>query len=241
MRKAIPGYTLIPENGYYKARKIGITGSRVKKHPNYAITRKHAAEFAYAAKIGKLIRGAVREKRQAGKGAGRLTSVLLKAIKTDSENALGERGLLYADLSSLVGFDFNSQHPWLTCCHCQVAVTRSSGRQVQVQIPAFTPAIELTCTGQAGYCSISCKLMTIEVATGAIATATATTGLHPHNLTLVNSCCFSFDTSGDNGHVYILCGCLDWFQIVNGRAWPLSQYATVILDAWSTGCTKNCP
>lgn len=241
MRKAVPGYTLIPDKGCYKARKIGIAGDRVKKDPAFAMTRRYAAEFGYAARIGKWIRAALKQQKPAGKCIGRLTSALRKALDTDSENMFGKRSLLHADLSSLVGFEFNPEYPWATAWPHHVEIAFLPGRRVQVRLPAFAPVSQLQQTAAAAYGRIGFRLIALDPVSEKVVTTAGDTGWWPYNSTRLSGYCFTWEQEKGNGFIYILCGYIEWSNILNGRRKPLAPCPLAIIAAWNSRTTQNNP
>lgn len=241
MRKAVPGYTLIPENGCYKARKIGISGDRVKKDPAYAMTRRSAAEFGYAAKIGKQIRAALKEQRPVGRCTARLTSALRKALDTDSENIFGKRSLLHADLSSLAGFEFNPEYPYATACPHQVEIAFLPGRQVQVRLPVFVPVTGLQQTLPAAYGRIGFRLIALDPVNEKLVSTAGDTGWWPYNSKQLGGYCFTWEQEQGNGYLYILCGYIEWSNIRNGRRKQLTPCPLAIIAAWNSRTTQNNP
>lgn len=241
LRKAVPGYTLIPGNGCYKARKIGIAGDRVKKDPAFAMTRRYAAEFGYAIRVGQCIRAALKDLRPAGKCAGALTSLLVKALNTDTEGSFGERNLLQADLSSLAGFGFTSQYPFTACFYGSIEVKRSPGSHVQVQLPAFVPAEQVKQPAQSAYIRIGFRLVAVDMAAGRWSASTAATDWLPCNTTPVNSRCFTLKENEGKEWIYLLCAYIGWSKVVNGRTVQLAPSALSILAAWNSRTTQNNP
>ncbi|NII29156.1 hypothetical protein HB364_29020 [Pseudoflavitalea sp. X16] len=168
-RKAIPGYTLIPKEGYYQVRKIGLTKDRVNNDPAFSMTRKLSDEFAVAAKLGTLIRDAVLEDATIAQHPAVLTAALINIIQTDKQNPVGCRSLLNADFSSLENFQFNPSLSWqeATKLHEHVKVDRKK-RQWSLTIPAFVPRNAIKGPRSATYCRLRFIQVSIDL-TGMVA------------------------------------------------------------------------
>ena len=84
--------------------------SRIANDPAFQRTRENGAEFGTAGKGGKLVRNAIRILLQNAKDkrvVSRLTTDLLKVVKTDTTNERGLRTVQDGNLALLKGFEFN--------------------------------------------------------------------------------------------------------------------------------------
>jgi hypothetical protein len=91
--------------------KGGVDASRIKNDPAFQRTREKGAEFGAAGKGGKVLRNAIRILLQNAKDkrvVSRLTTDLLKIVKTDAVNARGARTVQDGNLDLLKGFEFNT-------------------------------------------------------------------------------------------------------------------------------------
>jgi hypothetical protein len=143
-KRAIPGVILTPSDGYYKIRKIGLTGDRVKVDPAFHNTRKQAKEFGSIINwlkpivnhllMGKKIKGA----------RSRFTGALVKAIMSDNSNELGNRKLAEGDWKALIGFEFNTAATWHKMVHAEgrTLYNHSKG-EIQYVFPAIVPAVQV--------------------------------------------------------------------------------------------------
>ena len=98
-------------DGHLAREKGGVDASRIKNDPAFQRTRENGAEFGVAGRGGKTLRNAIRilllnakDKRVVS----RLTTDLLKIVKTDATNARGARTVEDGNLALLKGFEFNS-------------------------------------------------------------------------------------------------------------------------------------
>ena len=97
-------------DGHLAREKGGVDKSRIANDPAFQRTRENGSEFGRAGKGGKVLRNAIRILLQNAKDkrvVSRLTTDLLKIVKTDSTNARGLRTAQDGNLSLLKGFEFN--------------------------------------------------------------------------------------------------------------------------------------
>ena len=97
-------------DGHLAREKGGVDKSRIANDPAFQRTRENGAEFGAAGKGGKLVRSAIRILLQNAKDkrvVSRLTTDLLKIVKTDTTNARGLRTVEDGNLELLKGFEFN--------------------------------------------------------------------------------------------------------------------------------------
>lgn len=130
-------------HGYLVREKGGIDGKRIANDPAFQRTRENGEEFGRAGRGSKLLRSAIRLLLQNVKDkrvASRLTTQLLKVIKTDSVNERGKRTVEDGNMELLHEFQFNNR----TQLHEQLAVNyevqldRTTG-EVIVSIDSFQP------------------------------------------------------------------------------------------------------
>ena len=99
-------------DGHLAREKGGVDASRIKNDPAFQRTRENGSEFGRAGKGGKVLRNAIRLLLQNAKDkrvVSRLTTDLLKVVKTDGSNDRGERTIENGDLTLIKGFEFNTK------------------------------------------------------------------------------------------------------------------------------------
>ena len=99
-------------DGHLAREKGGVDASRIKNDPAFQRTRENGSEFGRAGKGGKVLRNAIRLLLQNAKDkrvVSRLTTDLLKVVKTDNSNDRGERTIENGDLTLIKGFEFNTK------------------------------------------------------------------------------------------------------------------------------------
>lgn len=98
------------KDGYIAREKGGIDAKRMATDPAFQRTRENGAEFGRAGKATRVLRQALRQYLQIASDSrltSRLTSEMLRIIKTDDVNDRGLRQVSEGDINLLIGFDFN--------------------------------------------------------------------------------------------------------------------------------------
>ena len=73
----------------------------------------------------------------------RLTGQLYKALQTNTTLLKGQRTPLNTDMSTLVGFEFNTHSPFANYFSPRIAISLDSQRQLSIIIPKFEPKTEV--------------------------------------------------------------------------------------------------
>mgnify|MGYP003629729021 CR=1 FL=1 len=97
-------------DGHLAREKGGVDASRIANDPAFQRTRENGSEFGRAGKGGKIIRDAIRLLLQNAKDkrvVSRLTTDLLKVVKTDATNERGLRTIENGNMNLLRRFEFN--------------------------------------------------------------------------------------------------------------------------------------
>ena len=131
-------------DGYIARLHTPITPERIASDPSFARTRENMAEFGRAGKGAKLLRVALRaelQKVQDRRASNRLLREMVRLVKTDAVNPRGERNLVQAEKSSLVGFEFNATARLGSTFFVPFTSTidRTTGAAT-VTVPPFNPA-----------------------------------------------------------------------------------------------------
>lgn len=130
-------------NGYQAREAKGIDPARIANDPRFQRTRENGSEFGRAIRSGKLLRRAVRPVILADADAGmpnRLSSRLMRVIKSDAVNDRGDRRVLGDNISLLKGFNFNGNAELSNTFFAEVeaSIDRASGA-LQARLPQFDP------------------------------------------------------------------------------------------------------
>ena len=134
-------------DGHLAREKGGVDASRIANDPAFQRTRENGSEFGRAGKGGKLLRNAIRILLQNAKDkrvVSRLTTELLKIVKTDTINARGLRTLEDGKLRLLKGFEFNANGKLGATLFSAFTSTfdRAAG-DAAVNIGSFAPSIRI--------------------------------------------------------------------------------------------------
>jgi hypothetical protein len=179
-RHYYPGYVFIPKEGYFQARKIGLTGGRVRIDPRFHKTRLLAKEFAQSDAWAKLIRAAfqavtgIKCKKQS------LHGLLIRALQHDEVHYYGSRQLQQGDLSLLEGFNFNANLELAQTCKLDWDdYYDSSVKETGVCLPSFVPEYFLFPPVGITHCRIDLVTMAIDLRNNSYDAAIARTSLIP--------------------------------------------------------------
>jgi hypothetical protein len=134
-------------DGHLAREKGGIDAQRIKNDPAFQRTRENGSEFGTAGKGGKLLRNAIRILLQNAKDrrvTSRLTTQVLKVVKTDTGNPRGQRTIQGGTFGLLTNFEFNINGKLATslfAVHTN-AFDRVTGEGT-IDIPAFKPTTHI--------------------------------------------------------------------------------------------------
>ena len=214
-------------DGHLARAKGGIEASRIANDPAFQRTRENGAEFGKAGKGGKVVRNAIRVLLQNAKDkrvVSRLTTDLLKIVKTDTTNARGERTIQDGNFSLIQNFDFNKNAKLgstLFASH-DVSYDRATG-EVEVSIPAFSPAIRIAGPAGTTHFKIVMGASDLDFVNETSTFETDATGVLPYS---------SADTAAIDLAVAITAGSvlpaivvlgIEFYQEVNGEMYPLKN------------------
>ena len=134
-------------DGHLARAKGGIDASRIANDPAFQRTRENGSEFGKAGSGGKVLRNAIRvllENAKDKRVVSRLTTDLLKIVKTDSTNVRGERTIQDGDFELLKNFDFNKRAKLGATLFAPVesAYDRVTGI-ADVTLDAFSPKVRI--------------------------------------------------------------------------------------------------
>lgn len=134
-------------DGHLARTKGGVDASRIANDPAFQRTRENGSEFGRAGKGGKILRNAIRillQKAKDKRVVSRLTTDLLKVVKSDTTNARGERTIQDGILALLLNFEFNINAKLGSTMFAAFsnAFDRVTG-EATVNIPAFSPTVRI--------------------------------------------------------------------------------------------------
>lgn len=161
-KRAIPGVILTPCDGYYKIRKIGLTGHRVKVDPVFHNTRKQAKEFGAIISWSRPMTNHLLADKKIKGARRRFTGALVKAIMAGTVSEFGNRKLTEGDWRSLIGFEFNPASTWCNTVHAESRTTYNpSAGAIEYTLPAFIPAGQVQAPPDVTHYRIKATVITI--------------------------------------------------------------------------------
>lgn len=178
-RHYYPGYVFIPKEGYFQARKIGLTADRVHIDPRFHKTRLLAKEFAELAAYVKLIRAALSTVTTIKNNA-RLHGLLNRALQYDETHCCGSRKLVNGNLEILEGFNLNSKTALEDACKIEWDIVHHPlTQQTTVHIPSFVPEYYISPPEGIQYCRIYTIAAYIDIDQSSYTTEIRRTSLIP--------------------------------------------------------------
>lgn len=218
------------KNGLIVRKKAGVSSERIKNDPRFVRTRENMEEFKSAAKIGKMLRDALRpviSNVADKKVTNRLSSALLKISRYDTTSIRGQRSALKGMSAAegkilLKSFCFNEAKPLGKVLAKPLAVNTTTG---VVSLANFIPAEDLIFPVEATHASISSCIVfvnastnTCEIRTSNVVSTASTTAVVPLTLTPTAL------PTGTFIKIYMVK--VEFGQLVNGVVYPFKNYET---------------
>jgi hypothetical protein len=217
-KHCIPGVILIPKDGYWQIRQVGLTGQRVKKDPVFKRTRQHAKELAQVSRTGKLICDALLPGTNIRKVMPRLISLLMNAIQSDNINIRGRRNLLNGNWQSLEGFEFNEATTLQQALALQATITRQPAlQQVTITIPPLIPASKFPVPPGVTHCRIFAKVASLDVTAHTAVTNRQRTTLIPVKHILIPKQTLLLPVGNANDRLNLLAIGIEWYTPSSGK------------------------
>ncbi len=216
-------------DGDLAREKGGIDASRIKNDPAFQRTRENGAEFGAAGKGGKLVRNAIRILLQNAKDkrvVSRLTTDLLKVVKTDAVNERGLRTVQDGDMSLLNGFEFNINGKLGATIFTPFvnAFARGTGESVLI-ISAFAPAIRIAAPSGTTHFKIVMGIAELDFANETSAFESDETAILPYDSADTADINLAAVTTVNSTHPVIQVLGIEFYQEVNGQMYPLKNGA----------------
>ena len=215
------------KEGYLVRTKGGISKERMKNDPAFQRTRENGSEFGRAGIGGKLVRNAIRILLLNAKDklvTSRLTTDLLKVVKSDLVNERGMRTIQDGSMSLLSGFEFNINAKLGSTLFAAYTNTfdRVSG-EATVNIPSFSPLVRIAAPSGTTHYKIVTGSSELDFANETFTFESDETAILPYD-------------SADTGIVDFVCALtpnstlpviqvlgVEFYQEVNGQMYPLKN------------------
>ncbi|HEY1114961.1 MAG TPA: hypothetical protein VGE66_15435 [Chitinophagaceae bacterium] len=216
-------------DGYIARMHTPITAERIASDPSFARTRENMSEFGRAGKGARLLRVALRAELQKvsdRRASNRLLRELMQVLKSDAENPRGQRTLVSAEKTSLVGFDFNANAPLGSTFFAPFTATldRATGAAT-VTLPIFTPANAVEAPAGATHFRINTAVVSVDF----FAETYAYAGAHSTEIKLDSIPTTELSLTANlgpnpTGALFVVVG-IEFFQQVNSINYALNNGA----------------
>ena len=216
-------------DGHLARAKGGIDGKRIATDPAFQRTRENGSEFGRAGKGGKVVRNAIRVLLQNAKDkrvVSRLTTDLLKIVKTDTTNARGERTIQDGDFGLIQNFDFNKNAKLgstLFASH-DVSYDRVTG-EVEINIPTFSPAIRIAGPTGTTHFKLVMGASDLDFVNETSTFESAETGILPYDNADTATIDLATTITSESTLPFIIVLGVEFYQEVNGQMYPLKNGA----------------
>ncbi|MDO9552231.1 hypothetical protein [Rhodonellum sp.] len=129
------------KDGYQAREKGGVSKSRIMTDPRYARTRENMQEFAENATAAKLLKDAIRPaivKISDPKLHNRLSSQMMKVLKSDLVNTRGNRKVSEGDWNLISGMELNARSSLSSTVLVEITLLNTPSDWT-VSLPPFNP------------------------------------------------------------------------------------------------------
>ena len=216
-------------DGHLAREKGGVDKSRIQNDPAFQRTRENGSEFGRAGKGGKLIRNAIRILLQNAKDnrvVSRLTTDLLKVVKTDTTNERGERTIEDGMLDLLLNFDFNIKAKLGSTLFAPYtnAFDRVTGAAT-VNIPVFSPTLRIAAPGGTTHFKIVMGAAELDFVNETSIFESDTTAILPYNAADTTMIDLTANLTANSTLPVIQIFGVEFYQEVNGVMYSLKNGA----------------
>ena len=214
-------------DGHLAREKGGIDASRIANDPAFQRTRENGSEFGAAGKGGKVIRNAIRILLQNAKDkrvVSRLTTDLLKIVKTDAINERGLRTIEDGDMNLLKGFEFNINGKLGTSLF--VAFTKDFDRaagDATVGIAPFSPKIRIAAPSGTTHFKMVMGAAEVDFANETSVFESDETAVLPYDSADTAAIDLSASVTANSTLPVIQVLGIEFYQEVNGAMYPLKN------------------
>jgi len=214
-------------DGHLAREKGGVEASRIANDPAFQRTRENGAEFGRAGKGGKVLRNAIRVLLQNAKDkrvVSRLTTDLLKIVKTDATNARGARTVEDGNLELLKGFEFNIKGKLGSTLFAPYtnAFDRVSGDST-VNIVAFAPSIRIAAPAGTTHFKMVMGAAEVDFANETSTFESDETVIVPYDSTMGAAIDLTATVTANSTLPVIQVLGIEFYQEVNGQMYPLKN------------------
>jgi hypothetical protein len=225
-------------DGHLAREKGGVDASRIKNDPAFQRTRENGSEFGRAGKGGKVIRNAIRLLLQNAKDkrvVSRLTTDLLKVVKTDTTNERGLRTIEAGNFALLKGFEFNVNGKLGATLFAdyRASFDRVTG-EATVNIPPFTPTIRIAAPAGTTHFKVVMGLASLNFSEESFKFDNQQTAIVPYDANDTAEIDLTAAIAANSTEPVVMVLGVEFYQQVNGQMYPLkngSYNALSVIDA----------
>ncbi len=217
------------KKGYRASIKSSLNKEKIATDPRFARTRENGREFGRAGKAGKVLRNAFA--LAIGKGSGtattRMMKVMLMCLKSDAINPRGQRDVVTGDLTLVQGYSFNESTDISSALRAPyyTSVNRPTGL-VSISIPAFVPAISLTCPNGATHFRFITAASSVDFAAEDHTTVVANSAYLPIDSNATSAITLTISLAANTTlPIFVALG-IRFYQEVNGTQYVLNGQAS---------------
>ncbi|WP_111709087.1 hypothetical protein [Lutibacter citreus] len=216
-------------DGHLAREKGGVDKSRIANDPAFQRTRENGSEFGAAGKGGKTLRSAIRILLQNAKDkrvVSRLTTQLLKVVKTDTSNARGLRTIQDGNMSSLKGFEFNLNGKLGSTLFTPFTTTfdRVSG-DATLDIAAFAPMVRVAAPAGTTHFKVVAGVSDLDFANESSSFQNDETAILPYDNANTATAALTMSAPANSTQPVIIVLGIEFYQEVNGQMYTLKNGA----------------
>ncbi|WP_372746941.1 hypothetical protein [Lutibacter sp.] len=214
-------------DGDLAREKGGVDASRIANDPAFQRTRENGSEFGAAGKGGKIVRNAIRILLQNAKDkrvVSRLTTDLLKVVKTDSVNDRGSRTIQDGNMSLIQGFEFNTNGKLGSTLFTPSlnAFDRVSG-EATVSIAAFVPTVRIAAPNGTTHFKVVTGVAELDFDAETSTFENDETSILPYDSATNAAIDLSATITANSALPVIQILGIEFYQEVNGAMYPLKN------------------
>lgn len=214
-------------DGHLAREKGGVEASRIANDPAFQRTRENGSEFGAAGKGGKIVRNAIRILLQNAKDkrvVSRLTTNLLKVVKTDSVNDRGSRTIQDGNMSLIQGFEFNTNGKLGSTLFTPSlnAFDRVSG-EATVSIAAFVPTVRIAAPNGTTHFKVVTGVAELDFDAETSTFENDETSILPYDSATTAAIDLSATITANSVLPVIQVLGIEFYQEVNGAMYPLKN------------------
>ena len=208
-------------DGYFVRRKTCISGARIKCDPAFTRTRQNAAEFARAARAGKLLRTAFEPLMvfaSDSRVTSRLAGALVKVVRADITHPGGQRTIMARHTTLLEDFNFNrhgSLHKTFRASY-SASIDRTTN-SFSLCIPPFNASTSVWTPPGATHLRLTACGVSADFEGGAYERAIARSCEIPLDETTPGPISLSARIPGDPSRPIFLALCVEFLQEAKGK------------------------